>query len=274
MDISVIIPMFNSEKTIVSALDSVLNQTYRGRVEVIVINDGSTDHSQQIVEEYIKKCTSTIMAFKLINKSNSGVSSARNIGIKVAGGEWIALLDSDDIWLPEKLEKQMVEISKNLDIKFIGSNRNNEIYPFFNKSKEKIFTLTAKQILTKWYPQTSTVLISSKILKENLFDVKRSHGEDGDLWLRILYDNNLYVLNESLVYTGGGKRPFGMSGLSADLSKMFSGELLNLNDALKRKQINSLEFLFYYFYFHLKYFRRIIISRFFLNVSSKLKPRC
>lgn len=261
--VTVIIPMYNSEKTIISTLDSVLNQTYLNKnIELIIVNDGSTDKSKKIVEDYMKEEKSKEISIKLINKVNSGVSSARNIGIKEAQGKWIALLDSDDEWLPTKLEMQIEEIKKNSDIKFIGCNRNGENYPFFNKSEQKIFKLNCRQILLKWYPQTSTVLISSDLLKNLLFDEKRTHGEDGDLWLRVLVKNYLYVLNQSLVCTGGGKRSFGVSGLSANLVKMFSGELLNLKDALKRKQVNYLEYIFFYLYFHFKYWRRIFITKF------------
>ena len=86
--------MFNSEKTIVLTLDSVINQTYREEVEIIIVNDGSTDKSRQIVEDYLKKNRPENVSINLINRKNSGVSSARNIGIKKARGKWIALLDS------------------------------------------------------------------------------------------------------------------------------------------------------------------------------------
>ena len=110
--ISVIIPMYNSKDTIKSAVESVLNQTYSEPVEIIVINDGSKDGCEKIVEEIILN-NQTNRTIKLINKPNGGVSSARNRGIKEASGDWIAFLDSDDIWLPEKLQKQVNEIEKN-----------------------------------------------------------------------------------------------------------------------------------------------------------------
>lgn len=261
MKISAVIPMYNSEATIISTLDSVLSQTYRGEIEVIVVNDGSTDQSEKVVKNYIKNSTSNNVVIRLISKTNGGVSSARNIGIKEAAGEWIGLLDSDDTWLPLKLEMQLKVINRNENIKFIGCNRNGEIYPYFNKSKQKVFRLTAKQLLFKWYPQTSTVLVSSQLLTQTLFDESKTHGEDGDLWLRIAKNNYLYILNQDLVYTGGGKKHFGESGLSADLSKMFSGELFNLKGALKRKQISMLEYFFFYFFFYFKYYRRLVISK-------------
>lgn len=259
--INVVIPMYNSEDTIACSLDSVLKQTYRGNIKLLIINDGSTDNSEYVVNKYIFKELPKNIKIELINKKNGGVSSARNRGIMESQGEWIALLDSDDIWLPEKLEKQMNEIKKNPNIKFIGTNRNNESYPFFGKEKLRTFTLTAKELLFKWHPHNSTALIKSSLLKGNLFDETRSHAEDGDMLLKWVCKHSLYVLNESLVLTGGDKRSFGESGLSADIKKMHRGEMLALKGALKRKQINCFEYLFFYAYLSLKYLRRIFIVR-------------
>lgn len=261
--ISVIIPMYNSKDTIKSALESVLNQTYSEPVEIIVINDGSKDGCEKIVEEIILN-NQTNRTIKLINKPNGGVSSARNIGIKESSGEWIALLDSDDIWLPEKLQKQANEIKKNSDIKFIGTNRNGELYPFFKKSQNHLYTLNAKEVIAKWHPHTSTALINKGVLlKTNLYDETRTHAEDGDLWLRITQYCDLYVVNEDLVYTGGGKRAFGVSGLSANMPKMYEGEILALKGAKKRKQITFIEYLYLHFWLTTKYVRRILIKKFF-----------
>lgn len=106
MKISVVIPAFNREKYIVKCLDSIVNQSYKP-YEIVVIDDASTDNTVALVEEY----SNTII--KIIKcKKNGGAQKARNIGIKEATGEWIAFMDSDDEWLPDKLEKQkkMIEI--------------------------------------------------------------------------------------------------------------------------------------------------------------------
>ena len=259
--ISVIIPMYNSRDTINNAIESVIKQTYKETIEIIVVNDGSIDGCEKIVDEIILN-NKTNRTIKLLNKQNGGVSAARNRGIEEAKGDWIALLDSDDIWLPEKLQKQVAEIGKNQNIKFIGTNRNGEIYPFFKKSNNNIYILNAKEILIKWYPQTSTVLIKKEVLlKSKLYDETRTHAEDGDLWLRLLQYCNLFVLNEDLVYTGGGKRNFGESGLSANIPKMFQGEVLALKGAVRRKQINIMEYVVFYFLLRIKSYRRILISR-------------
>ncbi len=261
MKISTIIPLYNAKDTIKSTIESVLNQTYTGPIEIIVVNDGSTDGCEKIVEDMIET-NKTNKIIKLINKKNGGVSSARNRGIKEATGEWIALLDSDDIWLPEKLEKQFKEIEKNPDIQFIGTNRNNESYPFFGKKKHHLYTLNAKEIILKWWPSTPTVMFKRNIFFEvGGYDESLKGAEDGDFWLRCANKYQIYVLSEFLVETGHGKRSFGQSGLSANMPKMYQGEILALKGTKKRKQINWFEYVVFYLWLTFKYYRRLLIVR-------------
>ena len=100
MKVSVVVPAFNRESTIISCLDSIVNQTYKP-YEIIVVDDGSTDKTVSLVESYSKYDIRLIKS-----QANRGAQSARNQGIKAARGDWIAFNDSDDIWLPEKLEMQ------------------------------------------------------------------------------------------------------------------------------------------------------------------------
>src|SRR3989338_5628145 len=111
--VSVIIPAYNVEKVIVDALDSVYAQTYRP-IEVIVIDDGSTDRTPDIVTNYIASKTNltsetnrTDIKLIYVYQKNSGPSKARNAGIKTSKGEYIAFLDADDLWMQDKLEKQI-----------------------------------------------------------------------------------------------------------------------------------------------------------------------
>jgi len=97
--VSVIIPTFNRENTIVNTIESVQHQTYKN-LEIIVIDDGSTDNTHILLENYGDE-------IKLFHQKNSGVSSARNKGIRNSTGEIIMFLDSDDIWLPQKVERQV-----------------------------------------------------------------------------------------------------------------------------------------------------------------------
>lgn len=260
-NITVIIPMYNSKDTIEKTIESVLNQTYKEPMEIVVVNDGSTDGCEKIVEEIIAN-NKTNKTLKLINKKNGGASSARNVGIKESLGEWIALLDSDDIWLPDKIQKQIDEVSKNTDIKFIGTNRNNEVYPFFGKSKKRLYSVSSKEILFKWWPSTPTVMFHKSLFFEvGGYDEKLVGAEDSDFWLRCANKTRIYVLNEFLVYTGGGKRSFGESGLSANMPKMYEGEILALKGAKKRKQINLFEYFGFYLWLTAKYIRRMLIVR-------------
>lgn len=122
--VSVIIPMYNSERTIERALNSVVNQTYQGNIEIIVINDGSQDNSLNLVKEYKKKLNKENIEIFIINKKNGGVSTARNEGLRKAKGKYIALLDSDDEWLKTKLETQIELLKNNSKIDFLGSQVN------------------------------------------------------------------------------------------------------------------------------------------------------
>jgi len=257
--ISVIIPMYNSRETIVACVESVVVQIYSGCIDIIVIDDGSSDDGLSVLKNaFISLPENRILT--ILNKENGGVSSARNMGVKAAKSEWIAFLDSDDIWYQDKLAKQLDIIHKNPCISFIGSNRNSEEYPFFGKSKNAIYSLSAKNIIVKWYPQTSTVLLRRDLIfKVGLYNEDRTHGEDCDLWLRIAKYKSLWVINQDLVFTGGGKRSFGSSGLSANLEKMYEGEVLNLNGALSGGLINIFEFFIFRLYFILRYFRRNFI---------------
>lgn len=261
MKYSIVIPMYNSENTISDAIKSILEQTYIEPIEIVIVNDGSTDNSVEVVNQLIM-INNTNRVIKLINKLNGGVSSARNIGIKEALGEWISLLDSDDIWVSEKLTKQIEEIEKNPEIKFIGSNKDNERYKFNNKSQFRLYNLNTKDLLLKMWPYTSTAMIHKDVFKySGFYDESKTHAEDGDLWLKISQHFNLFVLNEDLVFTKIRKRNFGESGLSANLKKMQEGQIRALKDAKARKQINVFEFVKFYLWYHIKYYRRIAIVR-------------
>ena len=100
--VSVIIPAYNAEKFIEKTLNSVITQTYN-HLEIFVIDDGSQDQTPQIVKEFMEKDARVM----LLQQSNQGVAAARNLGIKTAKGEYIAPLDADDIWYPQKIEKQI-----------------------------------------------------------------------------------------------------------------------------------------------------------------------
>lgn len=258
--ISVVIPMYNAEESIARCLNSVLKQTYKGELEIIVVNDGSTDRSAELVEQFIKEYPDKTIT--LINQVNGGVSKARNTGLGLAKGAYIALLDSDDEWLSNKLEKQIQIMSANDHIDFLGCSRNNEVLRILFKKVETLHRVTVIQLLIKMFPQTSTALFKRKLYDEfGGYNEQLTHAEDGELWLRYCANGNFYYFPDSLVLTGNGKPSFGYSGLSANLEKMQYGNEFILKEARKKGLITSLAYFVLILFSRVKYIRRIIITK-------------
>lgn len=255
MKISVVIPMYNAENTIVRALDSVKNQTYKANYEIIVVNDGSKDNSQQVVEAYIAQ--NPELNIQLINQSNGGVSKARNIGLKNAKGEYIAFLDSDDQWLPHKTETQMKIFEKNNEVDFLGAG----FHGFgIKENKGYLKKITFKNLLFRNFFQPSTILMKKEIVdKVGFFDENQRYAEEGNYFFRVSQNYQCYFLNESLIVFGDGKSGFGESGLSSNLVEMQKGELKNLKFAYKNKWINPLIYMVVVGFSMLKFLRRLII---------------
>lgn len=249
--------MYNAENTIATCINSVLNQTYKGKIEIIVINDGSTDNSKRIVEEIIDN-NRTDIEIKLVNKENGGVSYARNIGLHLAKGEYIALLDSDDEWLSEKLEKQLKVFSDDRGISFIGGL----IYkPTI--IKQEIIEITVSKLIFKNYFQPSTVMFKKEVVdKVGFFDESQKYAEEGNYFMRIAKLFKCVLLNEQLVNYGQGKVGFGVSGLSANLKEMEKGELRNLKFAYQQNYISFFTYFIAINFSILKYIRRILIVKF------------
>ncbi|MGE9313495.1 glycosyltransferase family 2 protein [Niabella sp. CJ426] len=261
--VSVVIPLYNSEKTILRALDSVINQTYKCDIEIIIVDDGSSDNGRAIVENYIDNNVTNIKML-IVQKANGGASSARNVGLKMASGEWIALLDSDDEWLPNKLYRQFEEIQKYPDMDFIATTRNGErINSILWKRLTNLSRISVKNLLIRFVFVVPTVLFKRSILEEvGYFDERLKYAEEGNYFIRIASKFNCYLLNESLVITGGGKAHFGESGLSGNIKEMEKGELRNIRYAYESKLINLIEYLFVVTFSLLKYFRRVLIVKF------------
>lgn len=255
--VSVIIPMYNAENTIATCINSVLNQTYKGEIEIIIINDGSKDNSKLIVEELINNKLKNI-DIKLINKNNGGVSTARNAGLALAKGKHIALLDSDDEWLSEKLEKQLKVFSDDRGISFIGGL----IYkPTI--IKQEIIEIPVSKLIFKNYFQPSTVMFKKEVVdKVGFFDESQKYAEEGNYFMRIAKLFKCVLLNEQLVNYGQGKVGFGVSGLSANLKEMEKGELRNLKFAYQQNYISFFTYFIAINFSILKYIRRILIVKF------------
>lgn len=227
--------MYNSKHTIQSTIDSVINQTYEKIIEIIVVNDGSKDGSEKIVEEIVEEMilnNQTNRIIKLINKENSGVSTARNKGVKEAVGEYIAFLDSDDKWHPQKLELVLKTLKEN-SVKFLGhgytlENNFNQIFQLKQPVKIPFLKLVLKN-----FAVTPSIVIKKDISES--FNESMSHTEDHDLWLRIALKNDVYFLDLSLVKLG---RPvLAKGGLSANRWAMRIGELQMYKNIVSYKKI-------------------------------------
>lgn len=195
--ISVIMPAFNAEKTIKESIDSVLKQTYN-KLELIIIDDYSNDSTPEIVQ-HISKLDSRIILLQ--NSKNLGVSETRNYGVSKASGDWIAFLDSDDLWAPEKLEKQVTVLldEPSTDLIFTGSafinyKGNYSMYQLRVPSQILYRTLLKQNLIS-----CSSVLVRKVLLEEFKMKNDGMH-EDYAVWLQILRaGNRAYGLDEPLL---------------------------------------------------------------------------
>lgn len=251
--ISVIIPLFNAENSILKALDSVRHQTYSGSFEIIVINDGSTDSSRERVEDYMQNHSE--MEIILLNQPNNGVSVARNKGLQMARNEFIALLDADDVWLPQKTARQMHYFNHSqIDIDFLATARNNRKLLFPYHPIDGLAAVTFRKLLIRNEIVAPSVIFKKRVLENTgYFDESMRHAEDVDYYLRISRNNRMYILAESLVIAGGGKRSFGVSGLSADLREMAKGYQKIIEKLYKEKRIGWVQSNLYKMFYRIKY---------------------
>ncbi len=200
MDISVVIPAYNRSSFLPRALDSVLEQSYPPR-EIIVVDDGSTDATGDVLSRYGKRIT-------IIRQNNRGVSAARNRGIEQAEGEWIALLDSDDAWMPNKLRNQKDFHQKNPDLDIFQSSEiwiRNGRRVNLKKKHRKIGGWIFKEALPLCIVSPSAVIFKKSLWrKTGGFDPDLPVAEDYDFWLRVLKSSPIGLDEEESVIKYGG----------------------------------------------------------------------
>lgn len=192
--ISVVIPLYNKELSIASTINSVIAQTYTD-FEIVVVNDGSTDKSADVVRAIADD------RIVFINQENQGVSAARNTGIIAAKGEYVAFLDGDDLWHPEYLKTlvQLISDYPNATLYGIGYSKIND-----NKIPINVQPTSMRgEIETPWenyvgyWTGSSSSSSRELLLKAGMFDTRMTHGEDIDMWWRLLlmgkgaYDNRV-----------------------------------------------------------------------------------
>ena len=198
--VTVIIPTYNRGWILKEAIESVLSQDF-GDFELIVVDDGSTDNTMEILDGYDRDIT-------VLRQENHGVSAARNAGIAFASGQFIAFLDSDDMWLPGKLASQIDFFNSNPDALICQTQelwvRNGKrVNP---KRRHKKFSgMIFKQSLPLCIVSPSAVMLKKSLLdKTGLFDESLPACEDYDLWLRIGCKYPVFLIDTPLIIKRGG----------------------------------------------------------------------
>lgn len=187
--ISIILPAYNAERTLAESVDSVLAQTY-DKIELVIIDDGSTDGTRTIAENYAQKdCRVKV----LCNEVNIGVLKTRMRGVRFAMGQWIAFIDSDDLWHPDKLKKQMLLQKRTGSVLtycasgFIGSDGNEISWVMHVPPKVDYKRLLKQNVI----PNSSVVIKKEIFLKYSPFsEDQRDMHEDYACWLLILKDGH------------------------------------------------------------------------------------
>jgi len=196
--ISVVMPAYNAAETIQDSIESVVKQTY-DNWELIIVNDHSTDETQQRIDAAAKQ-DARIRVYH--NSQNLGVAKSRNLGISQAQGEWVAFLDSDDLWHEEKLEKQLGCLIDNNGIisytatAYMDATGNHSSYVLRAKS-----VLTYKDLLTQNLMSCSSVMVKREVILENPFvKIASDLTEDYLAWLTILRkEKYAYGVDECLL---------------------------------------------------------------------------
>lgn len=243
--VSIIMPNYNGEDYINDAINSVLNQTY-SKFELIIIDDGSTDRSKELIsEKKDRRITPVFLSY------NGHICNALNIGLGFAKGEYIARIDSDDIWENDKLEKQIQVLETNNKIgacfswvniideeNFIINDEKDELYHLFRSDNADRIEHLRRLFYQGCYFCHPTVLIRKDIMDQiGLYDYSFVQIQDYDYWLRLLLITDIYIIKEELVRYRRCQDPSRNLSGNSDVANIRS---LNENMLMKDKFISSL----------------------------------
>lgn len=231
--VSIITPVFNASKYIRGTMDSVLRQTYHN-FEFILINDCSKDDSLSIIESYTDPRIRVIQ-----NKENIGAALSRNVGIRAAKGRFIAFIDSDDLWEPDKLERQISVLNNS---KYVMSYTGVQVIDddgVFIKYLDVPETMTFKKLLRNTAISTSSVVIDRFKVDIPIEMPNRKTGEDYALWLSLLKQcGDAKAVKEYLLLYRRAKNSLSKNRLDSFGDLWYGQHVIN--------KINTLEFLFNY----------------------------
>ena len=196
MKVSVVIPVHNGERYLAEAIESILSQTFRD-FELLIVDDGSTDGSRAVMERYARQDA----RIRILCQANRGVSAAGNRGLAEARGEWVARLDADDLFLPEKLERQLAFVRRYPDVRIAGT-----LGHFINGAGRFIglvstdgpFTRAQFEAMTArgepvFFVHSSTLMHRETVLAVGGYREQFVQAEDVDLWLRMAERGHLLL---------------------------------------------------------------------------------
>lgn len=203
--ISVVIPVYNSEKYIAKTLDSVCKQSLLP-YEVVIIDDGSKDRTVDIINRYVEKHHLPDNFINVYSQKNAGAGEARNTGILKAKGNWVSFLDSDDIWNLKKIEYVYEAIKAHSDCVIITHD---QLYTYEDKRKKnRVYLLhknynPQKDFFVQLYKgnlfSTSCMTIKKEVfISAGVFDTTLQPAEDYDMWMRISMYGNPYFIKKVL----------------------------------------------------------------------------
>jgi glycosyltransferase involved in cell wall biosynthesis len=207
--VSVIIPTFNKAQFIEEAVESVLGQTYRN-LEIIVVDDGSTDHTRDVLRKYKNGIT-------YLCQNNRGPSSARNYGVRTARADHLAFLDADDVWFPEKLEAQMELMLRHPTVGWVGcgayaTDSEGTIEKQYIPARYQTRQEFVKDLQSRKLSFNPSIVLVKRECMDRVggFNDALHYGEDWDLWLRIAKHYEVAFIRKALVKVRkyGGERPY------------------------------------------------------------------
>lgn len=259
IELSVVIPCFNCEQTLVRSINSILNQKQFLPKEIILVNDCSIDNTQSMIE-YIKDQYPELIKNLCLDK-NVGAASARNIGLELATSKYIALLDADDTWHNKKLVIQYTFMLNNPKVTLSG-----HLCAISNEITENAYINNNFLVneISKFDALIKTPFNTPTVMFQNLefikFPENRRYAEDASLWQNIIYSNHKVVRIECLL-AFVHKPLYGANGLSSNIWQMEKGELDNFLILFHNKKIKWYELCFAVFLSIAKLIRRVLILK-------------
>lgn len=215
--VSIIVPVYNAAAYIAETMDSVRAQTYENW-ELLLVEDGSSDDTCEVISGYVQK-TRDVRIRLIRQPSNMGAAKARNRGLKEARGRYIAYLDADDLWMPQKLDKEIIFMNRpemQAAFAFTGYEFADEQGHGTGKVVKVPQTLNYKQALKNTTIFTSTVMFDTDRIPRDLLEMPVIKSEDTALWWKVLRNGyTAYGLNENLVTYRRPKKTLSSNKLEA-----------------------------------------------------------